>query len=150
MKYPTHSFTTDANGSYTVSGLEWDTYASALTNAAYDLAGTSLMPVFDVNAGENKAVQMIVTPHLDKALLVSVVDGNGAAIDGALVVLQKTPFSDTKTTNGGTCATPGQVFWNGLASGTYSLTVSKTGYATSVTSVSLSSSWQNPTITLAP
>jgi prepilin-type N-terminal cleavage/methylation domain-containing protein len=150
LKYPTQDFNTDSSGNYDFSRLEWDTYSTLLTSNTYDLEGTSLLSVFSIAPAENKNMQMIVTPHVNNALLVSIIDTNNNPVDGALVVLQKTPFSDTKTTNTGACPTPGQIFWNGLSSGSYTATVSKNGYETSVVNVDISLGWQNKVIILAP
>jgi len=152
LKYPTQNFTTDALGALTIPNLEWDpAYGILLTNVSYDLAGTTPLPNFPLNPNENKNLQMVAVPHANRALLVSVKTSADVAIDGATVRLQKSGFDETKTTNSQACATPGQVFWNGLASGTYTLTVSKAGYATYTnSSLSISASWQNQTITLNP
>jgi hypothetical protein len=150
LKYPTQDFSTDSSGGETVPDLEWDTYHVLLTSPAYDFAGASLPPSFAINPDESKNLQIVAVPHTDKALLISVEDSLGAAIDGATVQLQKDVFDQTKTTNSMTCATPGQVFWNGLVSGTYTLTVSKAGYTTFVGTVDVSASWQNQNITLLP
>lgn len=150
LKYPTQNFTTNASGNYSLTNIEWDTYAVLLTSGAYDMAGTTLLPNFIINPNETRSLQIIAVPHVNRALLVSVKDANNTAIDGATVRLQKSGFDQTKTTNSGTCPTLGQAFWNGLTSGTYTLTVSKTGYQNSVTSVDMSPTWQNKTIILNP
>ncbi len=151
LKYPTQNFVTDTSGNYTFPSLEWNSYQVLLTSGLYDLAGTSLLPTFAIDPNENKNLQLIVVPHSEKALLVSVKDQNNSAIDEATVNLVKGIFDETKTTNSGACTTPGEVFWNGLAGGTYTLTVSKTGYQTSITNnLSISSSWQNQNIILTP
>ena len=150
LKYPTQNFSTNLSGAYQFSNLEWDTYSTLLTSATYDLAGTTPLPSFTLNPNENKILQMVAVPHLNRALLVSVKDSTNGAIDGATVRLQKSGFDQTKTTSSGSCVTPGQVFWNGLASGAYTLTISKTGYQTSPASVDMSPSWQNKTIILTP
>jgi len=149
-KYPTQDFSTDSSGGETISGLEWDTYHMLLTSPAYDLAGGSLLPSFTINPDENKSLQLVAVPHVDKALLISVEDSLGVAIDGASVRLQKDVFDQTKTTNSLTCPTPGQIFWNGLEDGAYTLTVSKAGYTTSVSAVDISLPWQSQSIILAP
>ncbi|OGJ15497.1 hypothetical protein A2585_01395 [Candidatus Nomurabacteria bacterium RIFOXYD1_FULL_39_12] len=149
-KYPTQDFSTDSSGGETVSDLEWDTYHILLTSPAYDFAGGTLLPNFAINPDENKNLQLLVVPHVDRALLVSVEDSLGVAIDGASVQLQKDIFDQTKTTNSLTCATPGQAFWNGLDGGIYTLTVSKAGYTTSVGTVDVSLPWQNQSIILLP
>lgn len=151
LKYPAHNFTTDSFGSFTNQNLEWDTYSALLTSASYDLAGTTPLPSFAINPNENKTLQLIAVPHVTRAILISVKDSTGIAIDGATVRLQKSGFDQTKTTNSDSCATPGQVFWNGLVSGTYTLTVSKAGYATYTNNtLSISAAWQNQNITLTP
>lgn len=151
LKYTTNNFTTDTSGNFLVSDLEWDTYKALLTSASYDLAGTSLLPTFVVDPNENDSLQLIVVPHVDDALLVSVEDSTNTPIDGATVRLQKTGLDQTKTTNSGTCATPGQVFWNGLAGGTYTLTVSKDGYQTYTDNAfDVSTNWKNQDIILTP
>ncbi len=150
LKYPIHTFTTSSSGLYTVDNLEWDTYGALLTSPSYDLVGTSILPNFDINPNTSVDIKLIATPHLSTALLITVQDSSNNAINGATVRLQKTGFDQTRTTNSGTCTTPGQVFWNGLASGTYTLTISMAGFQTSTTSVNISGNWINQTITLTP
>ncbi len=151
LKYPTQNFTSDSNGNYTIPAIEWDTYSTLLTSASYDLAGTNPLPSFGLNPNENKNLQLVAVPHVNGALLVSVKTSAGIAINGATVRLEKTGFDETKTTNSGTCATLGQVFWNGLSNNTYSLTISATGYQTYVNnSLVISPAWQNQTIILTP
>ena len=151
LKYPVHNFTTNSSGNLTIPNMEWDTYSALLTSASYDLAGTTPLPSFSINPNETKNLQLVVVPHVNRALLVSVKDSSNVPIDGATVRLQKSGFDQNKTTNSGSCATPGQVFWNGLANGTYTLTVSKSGYQTYTnSSLNISAAWQNQTITLNP
>jgi len=151
LKYTAHTFTTDTNGNLSVPNLEWDTYSALLTSASYDLAGASILPTFSLSPNTTSSIQLIAVPHVNMALLVSVRDASNNPIDGATVTLTKTGFNQNKTTNSGTCATPGQVFWNGLASGTYTLTVSKIGYQTNTNSaLSISTAWKSQIVTLTP
>ncbi len=151
LKYATHTFATDATGNHLVPNLEWDTYKVLLTSASYDLAGVSLLPSFALNPDENKDLQLIVVPHINSALLVSVEDSTNTAIDGATVRLQKNGFDQTKVTSSGACPAPGQVFWNGLASDTYTLTVSKDGYQSYTNNAfNISTNWENQDIILTP
>ncbi len=150
LKYPTQTFTTNTSGAYTASSLEWDSYKVLLTSGLYDLAGTNPFPTFAINPNENKSLQLIVVPRINKALLVSVKDQNNLAVDGATVNLVKGIFNETKTTNSDTCATPGEAFWNGLGGGTYTLVVSSPKYKISVTNIKISSSWQVENIILTP
>jgi len=46
------------------------------------------------------------------------------------------------------CIPPGQVLFQGLSSGLYTLTVSESGYTTSVSSMSISSGWQSKPVQL--
>jgi prepilin-type N-terminal cleavage/methylation domain-containing protein len=151
LKYPTQNFTTNASGIYEFSNLEWDTYTALLTSSSYDLAGMTPLPSFTISPNENKTLQMVVVPHANNAFLVSVKDASGNPIDGASVQLQKTGFDETKNTNSDLCATPGEVFWNGLASGTYTLNVSKAGYQTYTNnSINMTPAWQNHDVILIP
>jgi len=150
LKYPTQNFSTDISGSKTITNVEWDDYNIALNEATYDLVGVSSFPTTSISPNENKSINITTTPHLDKALMVSVQDNNGAPIDGATVELQRVGFVETKNTNSGACPTPGQVFWNGLLDGTYTLTVSKSGYQDSIASFPLSSAWQHRNLILLP
>jgi prepilin-type N-terminal cleavage/methylation domain-containing protein len=150
LKYPAKNFTTDATGNFAIQNLEWDAYSALLTSVTFDLAGSTPFPNFSINPNENKTLKLVAVPHVNGALLVSVKDSSGTAIDSASVELQKAGFDQTKTTNSGTCPTPGQVFWNGLANGPYTLTVSKTGFQTSVTAINVPTSWMNQNVTLTP
>lgn len=151
LKYPTQNFTTDGTGNYFIPTIEWDMYSALLTGAAYDMAGADPMPSFAINPNEAVNLKLLAVPHASRALLVFVKNSSNTAIDGATVHLEKSGFDQIKTTNSGTCATPGQVFWNGLSSGTYTLTVSKAGYETYVNNaLSIVSPWQNQTVILNP
>ncbi|OGY60223.1 MAG: hypothetical protein A3F24_00600 [Candidatus Colwellbacteria bacterium RIFCSPHIGHO2_12_FULL_44_17] len=48
------------------------------------------------------------------------------------------------------CIPEGQVFFKGLNSGTYTLTVQKSGFETHVSQISIDQNWQNVKITLTP
>lgn len=151
LKYPAHSFTTTSSGTYSIPSIEWDTYSVLLTSASYDLAGVNPLPSFAINPNTNLTTQVVAVPHVNRALLVTVKNSSGTAINGASVHLVKSGFDQTKTTNSGVCTTPGQVFWNGLASGTYTLTVSGAGYQTNTNnSLNVSANWVNQNVTLTP
>ncbi len=59
-------------------------------------------------------------------------------------------ISDVSLTFTSSCVPPGQVFFTGLGSGDYALTVSKTGYQTFTETVAVSSSWQQREVILSP
>jgi hypothetical protein len=56
--------------------------------------------------------------------------------------------SDVSFTFTSACTPPGQVTFGGLSNGTYTLTVSHTGFTTSTKSVSVSSAWQSQVVSL--
>ncbi len=152
LKYTTQNFNTNASGELTIPNLEWDTYSTLLTSSSYNLAGVNATPSFSINPNEDKSVQLIVVPHVNRAILITVKDSAGNPINGADVRLQKSGFDQTKTTSAtGACPTPGQAFWNGLASGTYTVRVTKSGYQTyNSSSFSMNNGWQQMSITLNP
>jgi hypothetical protein len=51
-------------------------------------------------------------------------------------------ISDFSFTYTSSCTPPGQVIFSGLSNGSYTLTVSKSGYATSTSSFTITSSWE--------
>lgn len=151
LKYPTQDFATDTSGNYIFSDLEWDTYSMSLGPSSYNTVGTTLPSTWVINPNENLDMRVVLALPLDATFVVSVKDSDNNPVDGAVVRLQKDEFDETKTTNSGTCAILGKVFWSGLESGTYTLTVSKAGYTTYTNnSLSISSSWQNQDIILTP
>ncbi len=59
-------------------------------------------------------------------------------------------IADVSFTYTSTCVPPGQVSFSSLATGTYTITVSKTGYQSVAHQVTVSSSWQKDEVTIAP
>jgi hypothetical protein len=153
LKY-TQAFTTDSTSSKNIPNLEWDSYSISTSGNTYDVVGTIPISPLSINPNETKSIQFMAVPHSNRALLISVKNSSGTVIeDGTTVRLQKSGFDQTKTTSSVSCSTPGQVFWNGLGTGTYTLTVTKAGYHTSTSSISITSSspgWQQKNIVLAP
>ena len=97
-KYSTN-FTTDSNGSYTNSSLEWDTYDFTNNSPTYDLIGykPSLPLVLDPNTTAN--VSWIMTPKAPNSLLVTLSDENDVLINDATVELSNgTSIDQIKTT----------------------------------------------------
>lgn len=148
LKYQTQNFSTNSGGEYLISNLEWDSYKILSTSSSYDLVGSNPFINFALNPNENKNIDMIIVPHIEKALLIFVKDTDGNPINGASVQLKKGLFDENKITNSNLCSTPGQVFWNGLSNGTHNITISKEGYQTAEDSININSSWQNKEIIL--
>ncbi len=140
LKYDTTDFSTNSGGTLTIPNLEWDTYTFNGLGSTYDIAGIDPFPVFSLTPGQSLNLNISAVPHVANALLVSVEDENGVPIEGAAVRLENSPFDETKTTTASSaCAAAGQVFWNGLATGTYTLTVTKAGYTDYTTTFGASS-----------
>jgi hypothetical protein len=59
-------------------------------------------------------------------------------------------ISDIAFTYTSSCTPPGQVIFTGLASSTYTISVSKTGYTTTETDVSVGSDWQEVEMVMMP
>lgn len=59
-------------------------------------------------------------------------------------------ISDVSFTFSSSCFPPGQVIFDGLASDTYTLTVSKNGYLTFTDTIDILSSWQQQEVILSP
>jgi hypothetical protein len=59
-------------------------------------------------------------------------------------------ISDVSFSFTSACTPPGQVLFQGLPSGTYTLSVSKTGYSTYSSSVNISSAWKEQAVILGP
>ena len=59
-------------------------------------------------------------------------------------------ISDISFTFTSDCVAPGQVLFNGLGTGSHTLTISKSGYTSNVSTVSVGAGWQQQEINLAP
>lgn len=59
-------------------------------------------------------------------------------------------ISDISTTFTSSCTPPGQVFFDGLPSGTYNLEVTKAGYQVLSTTVQVLNAWQSTKVSLTP
>ncbi len=59
-------------------------------------------------------------------------------------------ISDVAITYTSACSAPGQVLFNGLSAGTYTLTVSKPGYQTYTSTITVGSTWQREEVLLNP
>ena len=120
----THS--SGVSSSVTLQNLEWDTYLLGVaTTTGYNLA-ESCNPQPEVLApGTSQMTQLYVLPYTTHTLLVDVRSNAGALLSGASVRLYKTGYDETLPTS--SC---GQVFFEDLATGSYTVEVSKAGYET--------------------
>jgi hypothetical protein len=117
-----------ASATTTVSNLEWDTYAmSVAASTGYDLASSCAPQPVALAAGESESVILYLAPHTAHSLPVKVTaSSDGSLLSGASVRLYGSGHDVTKTTDA--C---GQTLFSGLSAGTYSLSVSRSGYSTS-------------------
>ena len=152
LKYPTHNFSTGSGGIVSIPDIEWDSYPLSLQGTTNDLVGTIPISPINLIPDENKQVKIITVPHQGNALLILVTDPTGNAIDDAVVSLEKNGFDEDKITSSAGCLPPGQVFWNGLSTGNYNLTIAKNGYENYTSQIVISSSpaWQKFNATMAP
>jgi len=95
------STTTDANGNWVNSNLEWDSYAFQNLNSNLDIAGYTLVGAsssFDVDPSSTLDARWTLLPKNRPALLVTVLDQNGDQVADATVTLSKTGYTNTVLT----------------------------------------------------
>lgn len=115
---------TGADSTLTVSGLEWDTYEVSFPSIPTQTIAIACNPHPEYLApGSSVSSRFYLAPVAAHALGVEVRAG-GALLSGASAALSKTGYSATTTT---TC---GQAYFNYLSDGTYTLSVSASGYQT--------------------
>lgn len=120
------SHTSDALGAVTIQNVEADTYTlSVATSSGYYLAEACLPQPEELLPNSSQNTKLYVLPKTDHSLLVDVRSNAGALLVGASVSLTGTGYNVTLSTS--PC---GQVFFEDLASVTYSISVSKSGYQT--------------------
>ncbi|MBI4065977.1 carboxypeptidase regulatory-like domain-containing protein [Candidatus Kaiserbacteria bacterium] len=103
--------------------LEWDSYLLGLVNANL-IEGCSASP-YSLAPASTKNVAILVGDMTANTLPLVVENSASSTIASAKVVLAKSGYAATIPTNA--C---GFAYFNGLASGSYSATVSASGYAT--------------------
>lgn len=101
LKYSA-SHVTDGTGRKTTSNLEWDTYNLALTDSAYDLAGTIPLLPLVLNPNANQDFKLIIAPKDPRSILVAVKDASTQLpLSGATVRLEGAGYDTTLTTGRG-------------------------------------------------
>ncbi len=132
------SVSTGANGGWLISPIEWDAYSLALSGSTYD-ASEQCPSALSVAPLQDQVVSLMLVSHTTNSLRVSVA-GNNLPLPGATVSIAG---STNATTTSSSC---GQSFFGGLASGTYTLSVSATGYQTNQQNISVSGGTVVPVI----
>ena len=91
-----------ATGITVLNDIEWDSYALTASSTTYNLAGVTPLSPFSVAPGENKNIQLVMTPKTPRAILVTVKDlATGLPITGATVELKKGDDTLTQITGRG-------------------------------------------------
>jgi hypothetical protein len=116
----THDST--SSGDIALTALEADTYHLSIPSTAYTLAEVCALQPETLAPAASQTTRVYVLPSSAHSLRVVV--QAAAPIEGAAVSLSATGFDETKQT--GAC---GQTFFDALTAETYSLVVSKNGYA---------------------
>ena len=84
VKYD-HSFVTGTDGSGAETAAEWDTYELADTDASWDIGAMSASLSFTLDPTSSYEAKWFAAPAASRALLVRVVDQDGATLDDANV-----------------------------------------------------------------
>jgi hypothetical protein len=87
--------TSGGDGLLSLSGLEWDTYSLAPTDASYAIAGTSLSSPVTLNPNDSSSLTWVVVQKDAVALLVTVLDDTGIPLNDATVRLSSGSYDLT-------------------------------------------------------
>lgn len=92
------SLTTNAQGTYATSTIEWDTYSLSF-NGSEDILGTVPLLPLVINPSSTNSLNFILKPADPPSLLVTVRDAiSGAAIPDAAIALSRSGFSTSSVT----------------------------------------------------
>jgi len=114
------SFSTDQSAEWFIGAVEWDVYTVTLSSS-YDIAERCPNDIV-VSPGQNLEPYYHLAPNTTNSLRIYIADG-GTPISGATVSLSG--VSGTRTSS--SC---GQTYWGGLINTTYTVTITKPGFAT--------------------
>jgi prepilin-type N-terminal cleavage/methylation domain-containing protein len=156
LKY-NQNHTTGEAGNKNVSNLEWDNYSISILGESFVLAGSDYLLPIVLNPNDNLNAKLVLAPNDPNNFLVQVVDGqnnqpisnaNVRIIGGGDDLLLLTGFGFELPEN---CLPAGQVLFQNLNSGNYSLEVSKDGYTTfNISNISIDENWQMYNVVLTP
>ena len=112
--------------SITLSNIEWDTYTLGVASTTgYDLAESCAAQPEVLAPGTVQTTRLYVLPHTTHTLLVDVRSNSGTPLSDATIQLTGVSYDTTLSTS--SC---GQTFFEDLTQGTYSISISKSGYQT--------------------
>lgn len=138
--------TTNASGSTTVGGLEWDTYAFTVdSSTGYDIVDACPKVPVSLPPATATTTTLILEPHVPRSLRVYVQSVGGATIEGADVRLTRAGYDTTITSS--SCGS--SFFSNPPNASDYTLETTASGYTTdTLTSVNVSGN-ESIVVTLA-
>lgn len=122
--------TTDPSGTYSYQGMTWDTYSFVIDGAAtgYDIKETSVPVPLGINPGTSTNLDVVLVPHEEFTLHVTVVDTAGVPIPNATVRVIASGYDQVLSTN-----QYGQVFFSPLPiANNYVVNVDAEGYQQNV------------------
>ncbi|NTV22735.1 MAG: carboxypeptidase regulatory-like domain-containing protein [Candidatus Yonathbacteria bacterium] len=123
---------TNSAGFFSVGDLLWDMY-DIVTGGAYDIADSCVPDPYNLAPDEHPDVSLIVVPHTAHSLRISVFGNGDVPLEGASVRVNGVGYDETIVSS--SC---GQVFFVLPGSGTYTYTISATGYEVLSETVSVS------------
>ena len=125
---------THSSGVYGTDTLEFDNYTITIDQAGigYDISEICPWQPVSIAPGTSNTTDIYLVNHTANSLLVAVKDSSDAMVEGAQVRLYKTGYDESKDSSA--C---GQAFFGGLENADYSLEVSKAGFATATTTVTV-------------
>ncbi len=146
------TFQTGSSGALSISSLEWDSYTATSSDSSYDIAGIDIANPISIAPGASQNAQIVLMPKNGNSLLITVKDSlTKALVQNSTVELigpsgyDKTLITDQEAGGGAApaCLPKGQVLFQGLSAGSYSIHVSSAGYVTPTpVSVTVGSGWQ--------
>ena len=140
------TFNTDANGQFSISDLEWDSYGITISGTTgYDIANSFPPQPININPGVNQTVTIKLANHQPNSLLVTVKDSAGQPLIGANVRLYRIGYDKTKLSTDS-----GQAFYSSLAQATYNLEVKLVGYSDYLNPIDVSGTIEQMVIMTAP
>lgn len=136
---------TTGGGTVGVPNLEWDTYTVDLTDSNYTLAGSNpLNPITVLPGVFNTPMTILADPKYASSLLVTIKDNLNQLLASVSSTLKNstTGTEITKITAATGSANFGQVFYNNLTLGNYTVTASLSGYQVASQSVTINGNQQ--------
>jgi len=144
---------TDGTGEEIITNLDWDTYNLTYTDNDYNFFGILPSPAFSLDPDDTKEVKIIVSPKIASSSLQIIVkdSASGQLLPDVVVHLTGPSYDNTLTTGTTTdCLPAGQVLFTPLTNNTYNVSLTKSGYENTTSSINVSANWKQEEILLTP